>query len=238
MPFSTLTDLLPEERYKRVRGRKKPIDFSYHKWAHLGVPMLISGGDDTKLFAYSAKEFNKFSPHDICPAPQRVPIQVVLDTVSGQMPLLLVQAPNSVSIFCVRTKGAAISGTGSIPSGGHASMHLVTRVTSKDRGSRKIICSTISTSGVFFAYSDHDKPCLFQLKRSEAKKAAWSVHKRQLPANLPFAHSMVFSFDSSRLIIAGHDRRIYVSLHSIQSFTPFCVSLSYSLVFDALNSVP
>ncbi|XXG56848.1 hypothetical protein AAC387_Pa03g4158 [Persea americana] len=75
VPISS-EDPLPSEKATRIRSREKPSTFSYHKWAHLGVPMLISAGDDTKLFAYSAKEFTKFAPHDICPAPQRVPIQL------------------------------------------------------------------------------------------------------------------------------------------------------------------
>ncbi|KAJ8638270.1 hypothetical protein MRB53_012537 [Persea americana] len=75
VPISS-EDPLPSEKVTRIRSREKPSTFSYHKWAHLGVPMLISAGDDTKLFAYSAKEFTKFAPHDICPAPQRVPIQL------------------------------------------------------------------------------------------------------------------------------------------------------------------
>ncbi|KAJ6709696.1 WD REPEAT-CONTAINING PROTEIN PCN [Salix koriyanagi] len=145
-------DPLPDDKVKRIRHKKKPIEFSYHKWAHLGVPMLISAGDDTKLFAYSAQEFTKFSPHDICPAPQRVPIQ-----------------------------------------------------------------------GVLFAYSDHVKPSLFELKK-EVRKSAWTVNKKHLPQNLPYAHSMVFSADSSQLMIAGHDRKIYVvdvgSSELVHKFTP------------------
>ncbi|KAK8332991.1 hypothetical protein V6Z12_A10G174900 [Gossypium hirsutum] len=127
-------DLQDEKRkkVKRIRTReKKPLDFSYGKWAHFGVPMLVSAGDDAKLFAYSAMEFTRFSPHDICPAPQRVPIQLV---------------------------------TGS---------------------------------------------SLFELRR-QAGKSTWAISKRQLPQKLPSAHSMVFTSDGSRLLIAGHDRRIYV----------------------------
>ncbi|PSR99921.1 U3 small nucleolar RNA-associated protein [Actinidia chinensis var. chinensis] len=215
-------DLLPEEKVKRVRGREKPIDFSYHNWAHLGVPMLISAGDDTKLFAYSAKEFTNFCPHDICPTPQRVPVQLVLNTVFDQTPLLLVQASYWLDIVCVRVKSGALPGMGSGPSVGLTKMDLLARV--KSKATRKIICSSISTSGLFFAYSDHVKPSLFELKRSEGGKSALTVNKRHLPSNLPFAHSMVFSFDSSRLIIAGHDRRIYVvdvgSAELVHTFTP------------------
>lgn len=164
--------------------------------------MLISGGDDTKLFAYSAREFKQFAPHDICPAPQRPPVQLVQNTVFNQSSLLLVQASSWLDILCVQARNGALSGS----SGG---TDLVARV--KSKASRRIICSTISNSGRLFSYSDHVKPSLFELKR-KAGKNSWSVDKRPLPQKLPYAHAMVFSFDSSRLMIAGHDRRIYVSL--------------------------
>ncbi|KGN55281.1 WD repeat-containing protein PCN [Cucumis sativus] len=214
---------LQDDVVKRIRHRKKPNDFSYRKWAHLGVPMLMSGGDDTKLFAYSAQEFTKFSPHDICPAPQRAPMQLVLNTVFNQAPLLLVQGAHSLDILCIRPKSGSFGDKACGPSKGHTKADLLVRV--KSKASRKIICSTISNSGKLFAYSDHTKPNLFELKKSGGSKGSWTVSRRKLPNVLPFAHSMVFSFDSSRLIIAGHDKRIYVvdvgSLEVLHSFTPF-----------------
>ncbi|PIN03232.1 WD40 repeat protein [Handroanthus impetiginosus] len=216
-------DLPPDEKVKRIRGSKKPLDFSYHKWAHLGVPMLISAGDDTKLFAYSVKEFTKFSPHDICPAPQRLPMQLVLKTVFNQTPLLLIQAAHWLDIYCVRLKNCAASDASPGPSGGHVGTDLVARV--KCKASRKIICSTISSLGTLFAYSDHVKPNLFELKRNKSSKGSWTVNKRQLPQGLPFAHCVVFSSDSSRLLLAGHDRRIYVvdvgNAELVHAFTPY-----------------
>lgn len=206
---SQLADLVPEEEVKRVRGSWKP--FSYHKWAHMGVPMLISAGDDTKLFAYSVREFTKFRPHDICPAPQRVPIQLVLNTVFNENSLLLMQANYWLDIFSLRLKSGAVRDK-SFGSGGVATTELVARV--KSKASQKIICSNICTSGLFFAFSDHVKPSLFELKRREGGKSDWTVNKRKLPSKLPFAHAMVFSFDSSRLMLAGHDKRIYVSFLS------------------------
>ncbi|XP_058191471.1 WD repeat-containing protein PCN-like [Rhododendron vialii] len=215
-------ELLPEENVKRVRGREKPIDLGYHKWAHLGVPMLISAGDDTKLFAYSVKEFTKFSPHDICPAPQRVPIQLALNTVFDQSPLLLVQASYWLDIISVRVKSGVVPGMVSGPSGGLAKTDLLVRV--KSRAAQKINCSTVSTSGLLFAYSDHVEPHMFKLKRSKVGKKAWKERYLLLPSNLPFAHSMVFTFDASQLIIAGHDRRIYVvdveSAKLLHAFSP------------------
>ncbi|XP_017241782.1 WD repeat-containing protein PCN [Daucus carota subsp. sativus] len=214
-------DMLHEDSMKRVRGRHKPLDFSYHKWAHLGVPMLISAGDDTKLFAYSANEFTQFSPHDICPAPQNPPMQLVLNTVFNKTTLLLVQASYWLDILCVRAKSGGIPDRSSGSSVGIADTTLVVRV--KSKASRKIICSTISYSGDLFAYSDHEKPSLFKLTKSEAGKSQWVLEKLKLP-KLPFAHSMAFSFDSSQLMIAGHDRMIYVvnveSLKLMHTFTP------------------
>ncbi|XP_047325750.1 WD repeat-containing protein PCN-like [Impatiens glandulifera] len=217
-------DVLIDENPKRMRTNKKPIDFSYNKWAHLGVPMLISGGDDTKLFAYSAKEFTKFSPHDVCPAPQRLPIQVVLNDAQTKTktPLLLVQASNMLDILCVRTKSHNINGISTVPSGGVATTELLARIKTKE--SRKIITSCISQSGSFIAYSDHVKPGLFELEKGKFGRSAWNVKKRPLPSELPSAHSMAFSFDSSRLMIAGQDRLIYVvdvvSSEVVNVFTP------------------
>ncbi|MCL7047435.1 hypothetical protein MKW94_026793 [Papaver nudicaule] len=202
---------LPDKKLKRDRRRRDPYDFSYRKWAHLGVPMLISGGDDTKLFAYSAQEFTNFAPHDICPAPQRVPIQLVHNTLIDGASMILVQNSNSLDVSLVHSK----SGMGSKRI---ASTSLLTSIKSRS----KIICSTMSCSGMLFAYSDHEKPILFEY--SKAGKSASTLTKKKLPRKLPFAHSMVFSADSSKLIIAGHDRKIYVvdveSRDLLHTFTP------------------
>ncbi|CAN1190353.1 WD repeat-containing protein PCN [Linum perenne] len=216
-------DPLPEAKVKKDRKRRQLMEFSYHKWAHSGVPMLISGSDDAKLFAYSAKEFSKFSPHDICPAPQRMPIHLVHNTVFHQNPLLLVQASSSLDILCIRTKGGNISDGVLGPAKGRATTDLVARI--KTKASRKIICSTISNNGMLFAYSDHIKPNLFELKKvNQAGKTAWTVCKRPLPPKVPYSHCMIFSSDSSRMILAGHNRRIYVvdveSSELLHTFTP------------------
>lgn len=198
-----IVDPLPDEHVKRIRTKEKTLEFSYHKWAHLGVPMLISAGDDTKLFAYSVQEFTNFSPHDICPAPQRVSIQLAHSNLFNHTSLLLVQASYCLDILAVHVSSNIDSGS----PGGRASTELVARV--KSKASRKIICSAISDSGELFAYSDHAKPNLFELKRHGVGKSM-AINKKQLPRKLPFAHSMVFSHDSSRFMIAGHDKRIYV----------------------------
>ncbi|CAD5327246.1 unnamed protein product [Arabidopsis thaliana] len=149
-------DILPDKASRKHRKKGKPVDFTYHKWAHLGVPMLISAEYPCKC-----------------------------------------------------------------DSSGRASTKSLVRVKSRD--ARKIICSAISNTGSHFAYSDQIGPSLFELKKNEFTKCPWSVSRRRLP-ELPFAHSMIFSSDCSRLIIAGHDRRIYTidisSLELVYAFTP------------------
>uniref|UniRef100_A0A1J3HD33 Cirhin n=1 Tax=Noccaea caerulescens TaxID=107243 RepID=A0A1J3HD33_NOCCA len=209
-------DILPDRNAhgtsRKHRKKGKPVGFTYHKWAHLGVPMLISAGDDAKLFAYSIQEFTKFSPHDICPAPQRVPMQMVHNSVFNQTSLLLVQGISDLDILRLNV---------SSDSSGRASTKSLVRVKSRD--ARKIICSAISNTGSLFAYSDQIGPSLFELRKNDIAKSPWSVSRRRLPT-LPFAHSMIFSSDCSRLILAGHDRRIYAidinSMELVYSFTP------------------
>ncbi|XP_074588267.1 WD repeat-containing protein PCN-like [Curcuma longa] len=203
-------DISSEEKIVKARRQEKPVEFSYHKWAHLGVPMLISGGDDAKLIAYSAREFTQFSPHDICPAPQRPLIKLVNDTVSDGDSMMLVQSSGWIDVLQVKLIGKKVV------------TQLLARV--KSKGSSKIICSAISSSGMLFAYSDQKKPCLFELKKAEVGKSKWIINKIQLPKRLPYAHSMIFSADSSYLMLAGHDRKIYVvdikGLELVDTFVP------------------
>lgn len=206
----SLPDSDAKGKSRKQRRKEKPGGISYHKWAHLGVPMLISAGDDAKLFAYSVQEFTKFHPHDICPAPQRVPMQMVHNTVFNQTSLLLVQDSCSLDILGIHI---------SSESSGRVLTKPLVRV--KSKGGRKIICSAISNAGSLFAYSDQIRPSLFELKKNKLGKNPWSPIRKRLP-NLPSAHSMVFSCDCSRLIIAGHDRKIYVCANF--SFT--CLTIS------------
>ncbi|KAL2318430.1 hypothetical protein Fmac_032306 [Flemingia macrophylla] len=208
-------DIKVEKGIKRARSKARAVNISYHKWAHLGVPMLISAGDDTKLFAYPVKEFTKFYPHDICPAPQRTPIQLVLNSVFNQSKMLLVQSSQWIDVHLLQLKNVCTPG-------GIAKTKILSRV--KSKASQKIICSTISNSGALFSYSDQEKPRLYELERGEDGKVQWGVHRRMLPQGLPFAHSMIFSHDSSFLIVAGHDRMIYVvdveRSELVHTFTP------------------
>ncbi|XP_058725108.1 WD repeat-containing protein PCN-like [Vicia villosa] len=201
---------------KKSRYEVKPDDSSYRKWAHSGHPMLISAGDDTKLYAYAVKEFTGFKPHCICPVPQRTPIQVALNTSFNQAPMLLLQSSHWIEVRLLHLKNVRRTGD-------YAKAESVGRF--KIKASRKIICSALANSGVFLAYSDNEKPILYKVERSEAGKMTWSFGKRKLPERLPTAHSMIFSHDSSWLIIAGLDRRIYVvdanSSELVHTFTPF-----------------
>ncbi|CAN7133667.1 unnamed protein product, partial [Brassica rapa subsp. narinosa] len=208
----SLPDSDAKGKSRKQRRKEKPGGISYHKWAHLGVPMLISAGDDAKLFAYSVQEFTKFHPHDICPAPQRVPMQMVHNTVFNQTSLLLVQDSCSLDILGIHI---------SSESSGRVLTKPLVRV--KSKGGRKIICSAISNAGSLFAYSDQIRPSLFELKKNKLGNNPWSPIRKRLP-NLPSAHSMVFSCDCSRLIIAGHDRKIYTvgtdSMELLHTLTP------------------
>ncbi|KAK1315050.1 hypothetical protein QJS10_CPA06g01923 [Acorus calamus] len=126
-------DSSSDDKVSRPRRRQKPISYSYHKWAQMGVPMLISAGDDTKLFAYSAGEFTKFSPHDICPAPQRLPIHLVLNTAIDGASTIMVQSSCSVDVLPIRLRNT----TEATGSGKNAITQLLARV--KSKGSRKIV---------------------------------------------------------------------------------------------------
>ncbi|CAM8911121.1 unnamed protein product [Rhodiola kirilowii] len=208
------------EKHKRIRSKRKPVDlFSYHKWADKGVPMLISAGDDTRLLAYPANDFTKFAPHDICPAPQRVSIQLVPDTVFNQT-LLLTQSSKQLDIFRVSKTNIPTSDNGSCTSWGAATMNITGQV--KCKPSQKIICSAISCSGKFIAFSDHQKVALLELVCD--RKNAWAIQRKKLPKALPYAHTLAFTPNTSHLIIAGRDKKIYVvdinKSMIVHTFTP------------------
>lgn len=201
-------DSLPDEKAPKIRRQKKPVEFSYHKWAHFRVPMLISAGDDTKLFAYSANEFTQFAPHDICPAPQPALIKLAANSSSlDGASIMLVQSSSYLDISLVK---ADSNSAPSVSFGRSTSTQLLARI-NKTKGSR-IICSAISSSGMLIAYSNHVKPRLFELRRHKGGKIRWSLDEVRLPKGLPCAHSMIFSVDSLSLMLAGHDRKIYVSM--------------------------
>ncbi|KAF3322914.1 cirhin-like protein [Carex littledalei] len=195
-----------EGKATKVRKKDKPIEYSYHKWAHLGVPMLISSGDDAKLFAYSAMEFTNFAPHDICPAPQRPLVNLTKQrsTSDGDGQIMLIQQYNRLDIKVLENVAGNVKRTRNQP----------THLQLKSEGLRRIVCSAISADGTHVAYSHNVRPCLFELRcQSEDghnNKGVWLLKKLKLPKGLPSAYCMIFSVDSSSLIISGRDRKIYV----------------------------
>nr|CAB3493327.1 unnamed protein product [Digitaria exilis] len=195
-------DALPEEKVVKIRRREKH-QFSYHKWAHLGVPMLISGGDDTKLFAYSAREFTQFAPHNFCPAPQRPLVNLAQGSTANGDSVMLVQSPNWLDVLLVTVQSKLTPSTSSRQD---ATVRQLARF--KSKGSRKIISSAASSNGTLLAYSDCVRPCLFALKHKSGKK--YTLDKLELPKGLPCSHSMMFTVDSSHLILAGRDGKIYI----------------------------
>lgn len=141
-----------------------------------------------------------FEPHDVCPAPQRMSMQLVRNTAIDGNSMMLAHYSGHLDVVLVSLDPHASPRT--------PTMKNLARIKSKE--SRKIICSAVSSNGMFIAYSDHVKPCLLEL-RHKGRNRGWSLIKLQLPQGLQFAHCMVFSVDSSFLILAGHDRKIYVS---------------------------
>ncbi|PKA55771.1 Guanine nucleotide-binding protein subunit beta-like protein B [Apostasia shenzhenica] len=219
VPISTEVSFPDEKTSAKLRRKDSLQRFTYHKWAHLGVPMLISGGDDTKLFAYSAREFTQFSPHDICPAPQRLLVQMMLNTVADGASMVLAQYPTQLDVLLLKSTHKLL--VGSLP-GNKLTTQVIAHIKSKE--SRKIISSAISTSGMLFAYSDHVKPCLLELKKPKTHNNGWSISRILLPRQMPYARCMIFSSDSSLLMLAGHDRKIYVlgvkKLELLHTFLP------------------
>jgi U3 small nucleolar RNA-associated protein 4 len=199
----------PEEKVVKIHRREKH-QFSYHKWAHLGVPMLISGGDDTKLFAYSAREFTQFAPHNFCPAPQRPLINLARESTVNGDSVMLVQSANWLDVLLVTVHNKLTPSTSSRED---AKVRQLARL--KSKGSRKIISSAASTNGMLLAYSDCVRPSLFALKHESGRK--YNLKKLELPKGLPCSQSMMFTVDSSNLILAGRDGKIYVSLLNLSN---------------------
>ncbi|CAM0876068.1 unnamed protein product [Alopecurus aequalis] len=196
-------DALPEEKMVKIRRREKPIEFSYHKWAHLGIPMLISGGDDTKLFAYSAREFTQFAPHNFCPAPQRPLINLARDSTVNGKSLMLVQSANFLDVLLMSVQNKLIPSTSSR---GDVMLKNICHV--KSKRSQKIISSAVSTNGTRLAYSDSVSTSIFSLRHKGGMK--YALDKIVLPNKIPCSQSMIFTVDSSSLILSCQDGKIHV----------------------------
>lgn len=75
-----------------------------------------------------------------------------------------------------------------------------------------IACSAISGDGRLVAFADSQRPRLYEvdLKMGEGERELGHIKRRKLPAVLQAAHCMVFSADSSRLLVAGPQGLIWV----------------------------
>lgn len=232
---------------RKKHNYRKPLGMDYRKWALPGVPMLISGGDDTKLFAYPANTFLDFYPHDICPAPQRLFMQLACEPKVVGCPIMLTQYPGWLDVsminvgMCNDLKAKTMDiklgkrkGRSKFPDKREKHLlmgnpsKLLARI--KCKASQRIICSAISESGNLIAFSDRIKPRLFELKmrlstECEGGKGGSKIKKHHLPESLLPAHSMVFSADSTRLLIACYDRKIHVvdveKFELLHTFDPF-----------------
>ncbi len=65
--------------------------------------MLISGGNDAKLFAYPANSFLLFYPHDISPAPERPFFQLAHQSAVQSGTLMMAQHPTWVDVWNIDT---------------------------------------------------------------------------------------------------------------------------------------
>ena len=96
-----------EKKPKRKRTKENPnsAPVDHRKWAHFQAAMLISGGNDAKLFTYSAKGFLSYHPHDVCPCPERPFIQLAKRSgLNGEVTLLMSQHSTKVDIWKIQSK--------------------------------------------------------------------------------------------------------------------------------------
>ena len=66
--------------------------------------MLISGGNDTNFFTYLANGFLSFYYHDVCPAPERLYIQLVHQATIRGGSLMMAQHSTRVDIWKIFTQ--------------------------------------------------------------------------------------------------------------------------------------
>ncbi|KAK1288627.1 hypothetical protein QJS10_CPB19g01186 [Acorus calamus] len=144
-----------------------------HSNEMLGSEQNESSTEVTQKWVYVG--YVRAHTHDVRALTLTVPIsEQAIDGAST----IMVQSSCSVDVLPIRLRNTA-EATGS---GKNAATQLLARV--KSKGSRKIISSTISSTGLFFAYSDHVKPNLFELKHEIAclflLEQIVNVHKEEL----------------------------------------------------------
>lgn len=268
-------------RAKGPKGKSKLGPNDHRKWARPQTAMLISGGNDAKLFTYPANGFLSFHPHDVCPSPERPFIQLAKQSTLDGGSLLMAQHSNRVDIWKIYSNGSTASqpANGSSSGNGHSVLgkrkwegdadddssvsepksnghssgypgskalvlhsngHVPTQnwqrkmhverpgnhfgkspgtppallATIKINSSEHIVCSAISGDGRLVAFSDSQRPRLYELEPKIAsmggERGSFHIRRKKLPAVIQAAHCMVFSADSSRLLIAGPRGLIWV----------------------------
>lgn len=125
-------------KWGRNRGRGR----GRGRWGEEGgIPMVVSGGDDAQLLAFSGDSFMAFLPHHFCPSPQLPPMQLANGEVPAGHPLLLVQHPGHLDLWRVAPGGGKLAG--SHGKGGAANGHMGNGVSSS-----AVSNSAVSNSGV------------------------------------------------------------------------------------------
>ncbi|CAK9875951.1 unnamed protein product [Sphagnum jensenii] len=196
-------DLPVQKRRKQLQKSKLSPQTDYRKWALSQTAMLISGGNDAKLFAYPANSFLLFYPHDISPAPERPFFQLAHQSAVRSGTLMMAQHPTWVDVWNIDTYAPA-------PNMHHQSnaqpLKLLARIKCKLSG--HITCSAISGNGCLVAVSDCQRPRLYQLEHDFTNNCVsggkmMQICKKKLPPVLRATHCMIFSADSGRLLLAG-----------------------------------
>lgn len=82
-----------------------------------GIPMLVSGGNDAKLFTYPANAFLAFHPHDVCSAPQRTPVLLALSSKLQKGIIMMAQHEHQVEVWKVNINSSASGQIASSASG-------------------------------------------------------------------------------------------------------------------------
>ncbi|KAH7302800.1 hypothetical protein KP509_23G087200 [Ceratopteris richardii] len=104
-PVSEHLEDLHKKSKPRSRRKKLKKPWTEHGQKVSGVvgviPMLVSGGNDAKLFTYPANAFLAFHPHDICFAPQRTPISIALSLNLQHELIMMAQHEHQVEIWKV-----------------------------------------------------------------------------------------------------------------------------------------
>lgn len=272
-----------KKKAKRKRTKEKPNSGpnDHRKWARARTAMLISGGNDAKLFTYPANGFLSFHPHDVCPCPERPFIQLANQSVLAGT-LLMAQHSTKVEIWKIHSKDLHSGSPYASPyenghsvlgkrkwegdsdddssvaepmSNGHSNPDTESKAlvvhsnghapspspsppptqrklpvlsnrgkspgtppallaTIKISSIEHIVCSAISSDGCLVAFADSQRPRLYELEPKMTNTGESTIHirRKKLPAVLHAAHCMVFSADSSRLIVAAPQGLIWVRL--------------------------